>query len=100
MHYMRASKIGEEVLLSNTKLLLLTAIAFLVIALQFSQIARIARYFTIGYFPVLSLAAGGISLKKNRNIMFIVICAYLIIYFIFVQIIRPEWSGITPYYFG
>ena len=102
IHYIQVLETKGEglILLNNTKLLLLTAIAFFIVSLQFSQIARIAKYFTIGYFPALSLVAENFSFKKNRNIIFTVVCTYLIVYFIFIQMFRPEWSGIVPYYFN
>lgn len=96
-HYIKAAKINKNMLIINSHLMLLTAIAFYIIALRFSQITRIATYFTMGYYPLLSLLSGGFYLKKKRNIAFILICAFLIIYFLFIQIYRPEWANITPY---
>lgn len=89
----------ETLLIRSTTLLLLTAASFYIIALKFAQISRISMYFLIAYFPVLSLLAGGINIRKNRNIAFVLILIYLIISFFIIQLIRPEWSGITPYVF-
>lgn len=97
-HYTRVFKIEKEGLVTNTKLLLLTVIAFYIVALKFSQLSRIAIYFTIGYYPALSLLAGGIDLKKSRNVICIIVCTFLIAYFVFIQTFRPEWSNIVPYY--
>jgi hypothetical protein len=98
-HYMKVSQIGENTLINDSYLMLLAAIAFYIIALKFSQLTRIAIYFTIGYYPILSLLSGYPYLKK-RNIAFTCICICLIMYFVFIQSFRPEWSNIVPYTMG
>lgn len=99
-HYMKVTGIRDNILINDSYLMLLTAIAFYAIALKFSQISRIALYFNMGYYSLFSFLAGGIYLKSKRNIAFIIICLFLIIYFIFIQSFRPEWSGIRPYSIG
>lgn len=99
-HYIKVTNLDKNKLIRNAQLMLLTAIMFYILALKFSQISRIAFFFMIGYYPILSVLAGGYNMKNNRRIAFIIICAYLIINFIFIQSFRPEWSNIVPYNFG
>lgn len=98
-HYMKVSKINGTTLINDSYLMLLAAIAFYLIALKFSQLTRIATYFTIGYYPILSLLSGN-PYSKKRDIAFTCICILLIAYFIFIQTFRPEWSCIVPYTMG
>lgn len=98
-HYTNFYGINNDRLVNASQLLLLTIIAFNIVAINFAQVARISMYFSIGYLPCLSLLCGGFNFKKDRTLVTIVIIGYLIIYFIFVQMFRPEWSGITPYVF-
>lgn len=99
-HYSgKLNEIRDYSVINSARLLLLTAAAFYLLALNFSQISRIAMFFIIGYLPVLSFLGGGFNVQRKRNIAFAGICTYLIISFIVIQTIRPEWSGITPYVF-
>lgn len=98
-HYIKVSKIIENRLIRDSKLLLVTAVAFFIISLHFSQLSRLSSYFTIGYYFAFSFLSGGIGLRKERNMAFLIICIYLIVNFAFIQNFRPEWSGIVPYIF-
>lgn len=98
-YYASLNSMDNNQLINLSELLLLTAIATYITALNFSQIARIAMYFTIGYFPCVSALCGGLYFKKNRIIASVLIGLFLIVYFVFVQTYRPDWFGIIPYNF-
>ncbi|HIX36018.1 MAG TPA: EpsG family protein [Candidatus Limosilactobacillus merdigallinarum] len=98
-YYTKLYKVNDNVLINDSYLMLLTAIAFYIIALKFSQLSRIAIYFNIGYYPILSLLSG-YTYSRKRILAFSTICMFLIVYFVVIQIFRPEWSNIVPYSIG
>lgn len=75
-----------------SKYSLLFSIFCYVIAFKFTQLSRLALFFNIGYFPILSF----ISLRLGKKADFLLSLA-IISYFIVIQIIRPEWNNIVPY---
>lgn len=91
--------VNNNLLITYGQLMLLVALVPYILAIRFSQLSRIAMYFTIGLFPILSSMVGGYSFKKNKVIIAGIIIAALIIYFVVVQLYRPGWFGIVPYSF-
>jgi len=80
--------------------MLCISISITLIALQYSQINRIATYFDIAYLVLIPRA---ISTTKNANIRFLEHLCVIVMssaYFLVVQLYRPEWFGIIPYHFG
>lgn len=75
------------------------AIIFLIISLKSTQISRIALYFEISYFVIISDIFNYMKLKK-KFISCILILLAMISYFLLIQVLRPEWNGIATYSFG
>lgn len=80
------------------KYMLWGAIIYYLLSLRSTQLARIAIYFSIGYFPLLSYLFD-FSPRRIRVINQAVIVIALIMYLLVILIFRPSWTGIVPYTF-
>lgn len=58
---------------------------------KFTQIGRIASYFSPSAFILISMG--------KKNILFYFTFFILIVYCVIVNLFRPEWTGFFPYYF-
>lgn len=70
-----------------------------ILAFKFNQLGRLAYYFTfvfISFLPNEILEVNRAKLKFYYNGIAILLS---IIYFLVIQILRPEWTGIVPYNF-
>lgn len=81
-----------------SKYMLYGTIIFSLLSLKSTQISRIAMYFEIGYFPILSYLFE-YSKKRFRVIIQTIIIITLIIYILIIFTYRPEWTGVVPYSF-
>ncbi|NMV53469.1 EpsG family protein [Lactobacillus reuteri] len=90
----------NNTLLNSSSLMLLVTLIVFIVAIKFSQLSRIAMYFMIGLFPILSFLVGGYDLKKDKVLNIVITISALIAYFILIQTLRPQWSGIVPYSFS
>lgn len=81
-----------------SKYMLYGAIVFYLISLKSTQISRVAMYFEIGYFPVLSYLFE-YSNKQFKVISQVIIVFALIAYASIIFVYRPEWTGVVPYSF-
>lgn len=70
----------------------------LLISLKFNLLDRLANYFTIFISIVIPNTICNKRLKNHRNFECITMTLFLL-YFIFVQIMRPQWNCIYPYSF-
>lgn len=81
-----------------SKYMLYGAIIYYLLSLRSTQLARIAIYFEIGYFPLLSYLFD-FTKQKFRFVYQSIIITILIVYIFVILIFRPEWTHIVPYSF-
>ncbi|WPC18764.1 EpsG family protein [Pediococcus inopinatus] len=79
-------------------LMLVISLCISIVAMKFNQLSRISAYFDFAY---LILLPNSLLLLKNKSLKYIVTTGTIILgysYFLIIQILRPEWSGIVPYH--
>lgn len=79
-------------------LMLVVSLSISIVAIKFNQLSRISAYFDFAY---LILLPNSFLLLRNKNLKYIVTTGTIILgysYFLIIQILRPEWSGIVPYH--
>lgn len=74
------------------------SIPLLIVSLNFNLIDRLANYYDIFILIIIPNIIANRNNKNNKIISIIVIIAFLI-YFISIQLIRPDWNSIYPYKF-
>lgn len=86
----------------NTQVLLwmlLIVILINAVAFKFTQLSRIALYFSVAEIIVFPQLVEKIRAEKIRKYIKFASMVMLVAFFIVVQLIRPEWYGIIPYAF-
>ena len=97
MHYINIPEMYSKVYIFS-KYMLYGAILYYLISLRSTQISRIAMYFKIGFFPLLSYLFD-YSSKEIRTIIQFIIILVLITYILVIFVFRPEWTRVVPYSF-
>lgn len=69
------------------------------VSFKFAQISRIANYFTISLMIAIPLIVKKLNDSKARRIYLFLLIMSSFVYFIVIQIMKPEWNGIVPYVF-
>lgn len=80
--------------------LMVVSLCIYIVAFRFSQISRVGMYMSI--FMIV-LIPESLRYIKDKNVRWAItgtIYVGSIVYFIVIQSIRPEWSGLVPYNFG
>lgn len=75
---------------------LILSIVIYFVSFKFNQLSRIALYFTICQIVVIPNLVGKLRIK-TRLVTTVGLIGVGIIYFIVIQTLRPDWSGIVPY---
>lgn len=97
MHYINIPEMYSKVYIFS-KYMLYGAILYYLLSLRSTQISRIAMYFEIGFFPLLSYLFD-YSSKEIRTIIQFIIIFVLVTYILVIFVFRPEWTGVVPYSF-
>lgn len=92
--YYLKKDITKSYLFSNY--MLIYGIVFLIISIRSTQISRVALYFEIGYFAIISDIFKHME-KRKQILGCILVLIAMTCYFVVIQLFRPEWSGIIPY---
>ncbi|WWU64280.1 EpsG family protein [Clostridium baratii] len=102
LNFYKSSKFkSEQVCIKENTLamFILIALSISIISFKFNLLDRISDYFNI--FAIIYLP-NAISQYKNRKYAFLITSIVLILfglYFIIIQLYRPEWNSIYPYHF-
>lgn len=90
----------SNLVLKSAIIMNLLGIIVTIVAFKFSQLFRIQMYFSSSEIILIPYLLNRIKNSYLRALINVGVILLLITYFVAVQILRPDWSGIIPFQWG
>ena len=90
----------NNLVLKSSLIMCMLGIIVTILAFKFSQLFRIQMYFSSSEIILIPYLLNRIKNSYWRVLINVGVILLLITYFVAVQILRPDWSGIIPFQWG